>query len=64
VKESSSRSKPGPDGLTVSTPGDLAWTPKADQIGRHNVTVKIADAKGESLAVGTIEVFSAADAAA
>jgi hypothetical protein len=54
----------GPEGLTVSPAGELAWTPKADQIGRHDVTVRIADKKSESLASATVEVFSAADAAA
>jgi RHS repeat-associated protein len=38
----------GPPGMTVASSGKLDWTPAADSTGPHPVTVRVADAAGES----------------
>lgn len=54
----------GPAGLTITPAGELSWVPTAEQVGRHEVTVRIEGAKLPTLASATIEIVSAADAAA
>jgi hypothetical protein len=53
----------GPKGLTLSPSGEMSWTPGSDQIGSHEVSIKVQRGKGlPTLTTATIEVVSAADA--
>lgn len=53
-----------PKGLTLSAAGQLAWTPTKEQIGRHELRIKVTKNKQTVVVPGEIEVVSAADAAA
>lgn len=50
-----------PRGLTLSPTGELAWTPAADQVGRHELRISIADKGQTTVQTAELEVFSAAD---
>jgi predicted transcriptional regulator len=46
-----------PDGMSIEpTTGVISWTPKADQVGKHNVTVQVSDGKDNTSAKFEIEV--------
>lgn len=53
-----------PRGLTLSAAGQLAWTPTREQLGRHELRIKVTKNKQTLVIPGEIEVVSAADAAA
>ena len=53
-----------PKGLALTPAGLLTWTPAADQVGRHEFKVKIADGPRSYAKTVSIAVYPRADAAA
>jgi hypothetical protein len=52
-----------PAGLTLTPAGDLTWTPAADQVGTHELRVKVTGPGGDPIVVSAeVEVVSADDA--
>jgi hypothetical protein len=45
-----------PSNMTISASGVISWTPTADQVGTHTVTVKVFDGMDETTASFTITV--------
>ena len=54
----------GPKGLTLTPAGELAWSPGKDQVGKHELKVRVQSGADSTLARAEIEVVSAEDAAA
>jgi hypothetical protein len=46
----------GPTGMSITPDGRLAWTPKSDQVGSHNVTVKVTDGKDDAQTTFHVQV--------
>ncbi|MFO0816531.1 MAG: hypothetical protein U1A77_01240 [Pirellulales bacterium] len=52
----------GPEGLRISTTGQVAWTPTAAQLGIHPLNVGLKSSNQSIVVPGKIEVVSAEDA--
>jgi hypothetical protein len=45
-----------PQGMTITTEGNVLWTPTSNQIGNHNVSVQVSDGQATTVQTYTITV--------
>ncbi|MEJ2046007.1 MAG: putative Ig domain-containing protein, partial [Reinekea sp.] len=48
----------GPQGMTLSSTGELRWTPTADQIGSHSINIAVSDGVAQLSQSYTLEVVT------